>query len=135
GFAAHQLPIEPDIISAGKALGAGHAPLAAVLCRDHVYDAIDQGSRQFDLGHTWDGAPVSCAVGLAAVDLLVERDLERRVAERGPALRDEVEAALNGSEIVREVRGAGFLVGIELVDPRDGESILPNEIDAASMVD
>jgi adenosylmethionine-8-amino-7-oxononanoate aminotransferase len=40
-----------------------------------------------------------------------------------------------GSEIVREVRGRGFLLGVELVDPRDGESFLPVELDVASLVD
>ena len=106
-LAAHQLPIEPDIIAIGKGLGAGYAPLGGVLCRQHVYDALDRGSREFDLGHTWDGAPLSCAVGLAVLDLLEERDLVRRVRERGPSLRDELESALEGSEIVREVRGGG----------------------------
>jgi hypothetical protein len=106
-----------------------------VLCRQHVYDAIDRGSREFDLGHTWDGAPLSSAVGLAVLDLLVERGLVERVRERGPGLRDELEAALEGSEIVREVRGRGFLLGVELVDPRDGESFLPVELDVASLID
>jgi adenosylmethionine-8-amino-7-oxononanoate aminotransferase len=100
-----------------------------------VYDAIDQGSREFDLGHTWDGAPLSSAVGLAVLDLLVERGLVERVRERGPSLRDELEAALAGAEIVREVRGRGFLLGVELVDPRDGESFLPVELDVAALVD
>ena len=134
-LAAHQLPIEPDIVAMGKGLGAGYTPLGAVLCRQHVYDAIDQGSREFDLGHTWDGAPLSTAVGLSVLDQLVERRLVDRVRERGPSLRDELEAALEGSEIVREVRGRGFLLGIELVDPRDGESFLPIDLDVASLVD
>jgi adenosylmethionine-8-amino-7-oxononanoate aminotransferase len=134
-LAAHRLPIEPDIVTIGKGLGAGYAPLGAVLCRQHVYDAIDEGSREFDLGHTWDGAPLSTAVGHAVLDLLVERKLVERVAERGPALRDELAAALDGSSIVREVRGRGFLLGVELVDPRDGTSFLPDELDAASLVD
>ena len=134
-LAAHQLPIEPDIVSVGKALGAGHAPLGAVLCRQHVYDAIDRGSREFDLGHTWDGAPLSSAVGLAVLDLLVERGLVDRVRERGPGLLSDLEAALSGSAIVREVRGRGFLLGVELVDPRDGTSFLPEDLDAASLVD
>jgi adenosylmethionine-8-amino-7-oxononanoate aminotransferase len=134
-LAAHQLPIEPDIVAMGKGLGAGYAPLGAVLCREHVYAAIDQGSREFDLGHTWDGAPLSTAVGLAVLDQLVERGLVERVRERGPSLRDELEAALKSSEIVREVRGKGFLLGVELVDPRDGESFLPIELDVASLVD
>jgi adenosylmethionine-8-amino-7-oxononanoate aminotransferase len=134
-LAADQLPIEPDIVAIGKGLGAGYAPLGAVLCRQHVYDAIDRGSREFDLGHTWDGAPLSSAVGLAVLDLLVERGLVERVHERGARLRDELQAALEGSEIVREVRGRGFLLGVELVDPRDGESFLPVELDVASLID
>jgi adenosylmethionine-8-amino-7-oxononanoate aminotransferase len=134
-LAADQVPIRPDIVSIGKGLGAGHAPLGAVLCRQHVYDALDQGSRQFDLGHTWDGAPLSCAVGVAVIDLLVDRGLVERVRERGPALRDELAAALEGCEIVREVRGRGFLLGVEYVDPRDGTSPLPAALDAADLVD
>jgi adenosylmethionine-8-amino-7-oxononanoate aminotransferase len=134
-LAAHQLPIEPDIVAVGKGLGAGHAPLGAVLCRQDVYDAIDRGSREFDLGHTWDGAPLSSAVGLAVLDLLVERGLVERVRERGPSLRDELEAALLAFETVKEVRGRGFLLGVELVDPRDGSSFLPVELDVASLVD
>jgi adenosylmethionine-8-amino-7-oxononanoate aminotransferase len=134
-LAAHQLPIEPDIVAIGKGLGAGHAPLGAVLCRQHVYDALDQGSREFDLGHTWDGAPLSSAVGLAVLDLMVERGLVESVRDRGPGFLGDVEKALSGSEIVREVRGRGFLLGVELVDPRDGTSFLPDDLDVASLVD
>jgi adenosylmethionine-8-amino-7-oxononanoate aminotransferase len=134
-LAADQVPIEPDIVAIGKGLGAGYAPLGAVLCRQHVYDAIDRGSREFDLGHTWDGAPLSSAVGLAVLDLLIERGLVDRVRERGLGLRDELEAALEGSDMVREVRGRGFLLGVEVVDPRDGESFLPVELDVASLID
>jgi adenosylmethionine-8-amino-7-oxononanoate aminotransferase len=134
-FASHQLPIEPDIITGGKGLGAGYAPLAATLCREHVYAALAAGSRNFEHGHTWDGAPLSCAVGLAVLDALSERGLIARVRERGPGLRDELERALAGLETVREVRGRGFLLGVEFVDPRDGESMLPDELDAAALVD
>jgi adenosylmethionine-8-amino-7-oxononanoate aminotransferase len=134
-LAAHQLPIEPDIVAVGKGLGAGHAPLGAVLCRQHVYEAIDRGSREFDLGHTWDGAPLSSAVGLAVLDIISERGLVERVRDRGPDLLGTLEAALSGSELVREVRGRGFLLGVELVDPRDGTSFLPVELDAALLVD
>jgi len=134
-LAAHQLPIEPEIVAVGKGLGAGYAPLGAVLVREEVYDAIDRGSREFDLGHTWDGAPLPSAVGLAVLDLIEERALVDRVRDRGPALRDELASALEGSGIVKEVRGRGFLLGVELVDPRDGTSFLPVELDAAAIVD
>lgn len=115
-FAYQQLPLEPDIVSGGKGLGAGYAPLAAVICAQHVYDALANGSKEFEHGHTWDGAPLSCAVGLAVLDEFLERGLLDRVRERGPSLRDELEAAVGGLDIVQEVRGRGFLLGIELRD-------------------
>ncbi|HEX2235763.1 MAG TPA: aminotransferase class III-fold pyridoxal phosphate-dependent enzyme [Actinomycetota bacterium] len=134
-FAYGDLPLEPDIVTAGKALGAGLFPLAAVLCREHVYEVLDHGSRDFDLGHTWDAAPLPCAVGLAVIDQLVEHRLVERVRARGPRLRDELEAAVGGMGIVGEVRGRGFLLGLELVDPRDGESFLPDELDVGERVE
>jgi adenosylmethionine-8-amino-7-oxononanoate aminotransferase len=133
-FAYRDLPFVPDIVTAGKALGGGYAPLAATLCREHVYEAIAEGSREFELGHTWDGAPLPCAVGLATLDYVIEHDLVQRVAARGPLLRREVERATSHASLVGEVRGRGFLIGIELVDPRDGDSPLPRELDALSLV-
>jgi len=134
-FASQQVPIEPDVVTGGKGLGAGYAPLAATLCTAEVFDALAAGSRNFEHGHTWDGAPLPCAVGLAVLDALVERGLLERVRGRGPSLREELEQALAGFEIVREVRGRGFLLGVEFVDPRDGESLLPDELDAAALID
>jgi hypothetical protein len=134
-LAAHQLPIEPDIVTIGKGLGAGYWPLAAVLCREHIYDALAEGSAEFDLGHTWDGAPLPAAVGLAVLDYIVRHKLVDRVRDRGPRLLEQLQDALKGSRIVGEVRGRGFLLGVELVDPRDGTSFLPHELDAAALVD
>ncbi|HSC90266.1 MAG TPA: aminotransferase class III-fold pyridoxal phosphate-dependent enzyme [Gaiellaceae bacterium] len=134
-FAAHRVPIDPDVITTAKGLGAGYAPIGAVLCREHVYDAVAAGSRVFDLGHTWDGAPLSCAVGLAVVDRLARDRLVERVRELGPVLRDSLEQALSGCELVREVRGHGFLLGVEYVDPRDGESFLPPGLRVARRID
>lgn len=134
-FAADRLPLEPDVLTCGKGLGGGCFPLAATLCREHVYEALAAGSRNFEHGHTWDGAPLSCAVGLTVLDIISERGLIERVRERGPQLRAELEAALAGFPIVREVRGAGFLLGVDLVDPTDRDSLLPDDLDVASLVD
>jgi hypothetical protein len=113
-FAYQQLPIEPDVVSAGKGMGAGYFPLAGVLCGQHVFDALAAGSREFEHGHTWDGAPLPCAVGLAVLGYLESHRLVERVRDRGPSLREELEAAVGGLPIVREVRGRGFLLGVEL---------------------
>src|SRR5260370_35095259 len=101
--------------------------MGAVLCRDHVYDAIAKGSRKFTLGHTWDGAPLSCAVGLAVVGVLKKEGLIERVRERGPRLRDERGTALEGIPVVRGGRGRGFCLGIEWADPRARTSFMPPE--------
>ncbi len=134
-LAAHQLPIEPDIVTIGKGIGAGYWPLAAVLCREHVYVALAEGSAEFDLGHTWDGAPLPSAVGVAVLDYIVRHGLVDRVRDLGPGLLARLQAALHGLDIVGEVRGRGFLLGVSLVDPRDGRSFLPHELDVASVVD
>lgn len=134
-FAAEQLPLVPDVIATAKGLGAGYAPIGAVLCREEVYRAFAEGSRAFELGHTWDGAPLPCAVGLAVINYLRDRELVERVRAEGPKLRLALETALAGSELVAEVRGRGFLLGIDYADPRDGRSFLPPEVDLARRID
>ena len=134
-FAYQQLPIQPDIVTAGKGLGAGFAPISAALCTAEVYDAIATGSRSFDLGHTWDGAPVSCAIGLAVMEELLAGRVLDRVQQRGIRLLEELRAGLAGNAMVRDIRGRGYLLGVELVDPRDGGSFLPDGLDAAHRVE
>ena len=127
-LAYQQLPIEPDIVTVGKGLGAGYAPISAMLCKEHVYEAVARGSRFFDLGHTWDGAPVSCATGLAVLTAVADGRLVERVRGRGPRLLADLKAALRGNPIVGDVRGRGFLLGVSLVDPRDRRALLPHEL-------
>jgi len=134
-FATQSLPLVPDIIAIAKGLGAGYAAIGAVLSRQHVYDAIASGSRKFTLGHTWDGAPLSCAVGLAVVKVLRTEGWVDHVRERGPRLRDQLAGALQGIPMVKDVRGHGYLIGAEYVDPRDGVSFLPPDLRTAGRID
>jgi adenosylmethionine-8-amino-7-oxononanoate aminotransferase len=134
-FAAGQLPFVPDVITTAKGLGAGYAPIGAVLCRDEVYCAFAEGSRAFELGHTWDGAPLPCAVGLAVIGFLRKHALVDRVRDEGPRLLASLRAALADCELVAEVRGRGFLLGIDYADPRDRRSFLPPELGVARRID
>ena len=134
-FATQSLPLVPDIIAIAKGLGAGYAAIGAVLSRQHVYDAIASGSRKFTLGHTWDGAPLSCAVGLAVINVLRTEGWVDHVRERGPRLRDQLAGALQGIPMVKDVRGHGYLIGVEYVDPRDGVSFLPPDLRTAGRID
>ena len=72
---------------------------------------------------------------MAVIDALRREGLIERVAERGPQLRDQLAAALSGIAMVKEVRGHGYLLGVEYVDPRDGESFLPPDLGVAGRLD
>jgi hypothetical protein len=134
-FAGAGTECAPDIIATAKGLGAGYVAIGALLVKDHVYEAIARGSRRFTLGHTWDGAPLACAVGLAVLDAMRSEGLVDRVRDRGAKLLEELAAALNGIPMVREVRGHGYLLGVSFVDPRDGDSLLPRELRVGARID
>jgi adenosylmethionine-8-amino-7-oxononanoate aminotransferase len=134
-FAGAGTECAPDIIATAKGLGAGYTAIGALLVKEHVYDAIAHGSRRFTLGHTWDGAPLACAVGLAVLDAMRSEGLVHRVRDRGAKLLEELGAALKGISMVREVRGHGYLLGVSFVDPRDGESLLPRDLRVGARID
>jgi hypothetical protein len=134
-FAGAGTDCAPDIIATAKGLGAGYAAIGAVLVREHVYEAIARGSRRFALGHTWDGAPLACGVGLAVLEVMRSEGLVDRVRDRGAKLLEALGAALDGIPMVREVRGHGYLLGASFVDPRDGNSFLPKELRVGARID
>ncbi len=134
-FAGAATECVPDVIAAAKGLGAGYAAIGAVLVGEHVYEAVARGSRRFAPGHTWDGAPLACAVGLAVLEALRSERLVERVRDRGPSVRDELESVVADIPLVREVRGHGYLLGVEYVDPRDHTSFLPRELRVAARID
>ncbi|HEX4944058.1 MAG TPA: ornithine--oxo-acid transaminase [Usitatibacteraceae bacterium] len=102
--------VRPDGLVLGKALGGGLLPVSAFLANDAVMGVLRPG----DHGSTFGGNPLAAAVGLEALDVLVEE----RLSERAAALGEDFLARLRGidSPIVREVRGRGLLVGME-IDP------------------
>lgn len=134
-FVGDRTPCTPDVISMGKGLGAGFGAISGMMVQQHVYDAVAAGSRAFEPGHTWDGAPLPCAVGLAVMDYLQREKLVDKVADRGPRLLAQLSDALTDNDLVGEVRGQGFLLGVSYVDPRDGQSFLPADLRVAERID
>ena len=134
-FAAERTPLLPDIITFGKGLGAGFAPIAGMLVQDHVYQAVATGSGVFDHGHGWDGAPISCAAGLAVLRYLQNHHLVESVARRGPLLLGVLERALDGIGVVAEVRGRGFLLGVSYARPDDPMTLLDPDLKFAQQID
>jgi ornithine--oxo-acid transaminase len=110
-FAFQHEGIRPDAIVIGKALGGGFYPVSAVAASREVLGVFRPG----DHGSTFGGNPLACAVALAALDVIVEERLPERSARLGARLLEAVRSFR--SPIVREVRGRGLWVGVELTVP------------------
>jgi adenosylmethionine-8-amino-7-oxononanoate aminotransferase len=118
-FAFEQLQLRPDIVCVGKSLTGGALALSATLAADRVFEAFRGTAaemKHFFHGHSYAGNPIACAAALASLDLFErERTLERAALAAGaiaPALEE-----LAGNSRVREIRGAGLMIGIELEVP------------------
>jgi len=121
-FACDHDGIAPDILCIAKGLGAGYQPIGAMLCTDHIYDTIRDGSGLFQHGHTYLGHPVAAAAGLAVVSKLVEQDLPAQAARQGAALRSALEARFGQHAHIGDIRGRGLFQGLELVEDREGKT-------------
>ena len=108
-FALEHFGVAPDIVVMAKALGGG-LPLGAFAGRD---DAIGTLAYDPPLGHitTFGGHPLSCAAGMAALDIIIKEQLSARAAEIGQYLKQQIEG-LAAAEI-SAVRAIGLLIGIE----------------------
>jgi adenosylmethionine-8-amino-7-oxononanoate aminotransferase len=124
-FAAQTFGVTPDIICCGKGLSSGVIPMAAMIAREDLAEAFwgePDRNLQFAHGYTFAGNPLACAVGIAAIDEIVENHLDRKARRLGDYLAARLER-LKQYGVVREVRGKGILLGVELV--KDTASMAP----------
>lgn len=110
-FATQYDGITPDVLIVGKALGGGYYPVSAALASAKLMDLFAPG----DHGSTFGGNPLACAVAEAAMDVLTDENLAENAREMGAALMAGLRALK--APVIREVRGRGLLVGIELTKP------------------
>jgi adenosylmethionine-8-amino-7-oxononanoate aminotransferase len=124
-FAAQTYGVTPDIICCGKGLSSGMLPIGAMIAREDMAEAF-WGSAADDVhfahGHTFAGNPLASAVGLAVIAEIVENRLDECARRKGQYLRDRLQR-LSKYGVVREVRGKGILLGVELV--KDTETLEP----------
>jgi 4-aminobutyrate aminotransferase-like enzyme len=120
--------VVPDIVVAGKPLGNGH-PLGAVITTPEIAAAFDNGMEYFN---TFGGNTVSCAIGLAVLDVLRDEDLQAHALTVGHRLLDGLRALSRTHEIIGDVRGSGLFLGAELV--RDRDTLAPASAEAAFVV-
>ena len=117
-LAAQHWDVHPDMVVLGKGMGAGYAPVSAVLVGEHVVDTIAAGTAAVTNGHTYGGNPLGSAVALAVLEAVESRDLVTNAAARGKQLRAGLDELAERHEVIGEVRGLGLLQGLELVADR-----------------
>jgi ornithine--oxo-acid transaminase len=100
--------VKPDGLMLGKALGGGLLPVSAFLAREDVMRVFRPGEH----GSTFGGNPLAAAVALEALEVMVEERLPERAAEVGVYLLDALRSI--SSPLVRDVRGRGLLIGVEI---------------------
>jgi 4-aminobutyrate aminotransferase-like enzyme len=107
--------VRPDIVVLGKPIGNGH-PLAAVVTRREIATAFDNGMEFFA---TFGGNTVSCAAGLAVLEVLEQESLMENARNVGGWVKQQFQRLAQEVEWIGDVRGEGFFLGLELVCDRD----------------
>jgi adenosylmethionine-8-amino-7-oxononanoate aminotransferase len=119
-FGAERVGAWPDILTSGKGISGGYAPLSAILIADRVSEAFwgePEAGVQFWAGHTFGGNPVSSAVGEAAVRYLLDHDLIGNAERVGNYLATRLEDVATRQPAIAEVRGIGMLRGVAFTEP------------------
>ena len=116
--------VAPDIMTLGKGISGGYAPLSAVAAPERILDAIAGGSGDFLHAQTFSHHPVACAAGLAAVRYLKRHKLVERCSQLGVVLHQRL-ATLKALPHVGDVRGRGLLAGIEFVEDKATRAPFP----------
>uniref|UniRef100_A0A7N8WY54 Ethanolamine-phosphate phospho-lyase n=1 Tax=Mastacembelus armatus TaxID=205130 RepID=A0A7N8WY54_9TELE len=131
-FWAFQLQGEdfvPDIVTMGKPIGNGH-PMSCVVTTKEVAEAfMSSGMEYFN---TFGGNPVSCAIGLAVLDVIVKEDLQGNAQRVGRYLINLLEQQKEKHPLVGDIRGCGLFVGVELV--RDRLKLTPATAEAQEIL-
>jgi acetylornithine/LysW-gamma-L-lysine aminotransferase len=108
-FASEAAGLEPDLMAMAKGI-AGGFPMGALAMTPRVTETLEPGVH----GSTFGGGPLACAAALATLETLARKDLPLQADESGRQLVAALETALAENTLVREVRGSGLMIGIEL---------------------
>jgi ornithine--oxo-acid transaminase len=118
-LAAHHYGVEPDMVVLAKALSGGLIPIGAVLMSDEVYDSVyDSLKRAIIHTSTYSENGLAMRAGLATLEVIENQNLAGQAEILGSYIRERLSERLAGFEMVKEVRGAGLMSGIEFVAPR-----------------
>ncbi|PZX10284.1 adenosylmethionine-8-amino-7-oxononanoate aminotransferase [Palleronia aestuarii] len=120
--------VQPDIITVAKGVTSGYQPLAATILSDEIHEVVSSPGGMFFHGMTYSGHPAGAAAGLANIGLMESERIPERVRTSGRRFEAGLRA-LGDLDMVGEVRGSHFMMGIEFVrDKADKTPFAPEEL-------
>ncbi|MBV8146430.1 MAG: aminotransferase class III-fold pyridoxal phosphate-dependent enzyme [Gammaproteobacteria bacterium] len=125
--ALEQDGVVPDIMAVAKGLAGGYQPLGATIYSHAIAEVLEAADGGPLTGHTFSGHTAACAAGVAVQTIVARDRLLERVASAGARFQTALREALGRYEAVGDVRGRGFLIGIELVADRATRAPFPPE--------
>lgn len=132
-FAIEHWGVTPDIITGGKGMGAGYFPLGCTICTDKVFQPFQEKLGNFVHGFTYQGNPLGAAVALSVMNYVKENNLVPYVARMGEYLMERL-SAIYRFDFVGDIRGKGFMTGVELVRDKQTKEPFPRERGTARLV-
>ncbi|HWR42431.1 acetylornithine/succinylornithine family transaminase [Sporomusa sp.] len=132
-FAVEHYGVVPDIMTTAKALGGGVMPIGAFTARPHIWDKYI--TSPFLHTSTFGGNPLACAAAIAAIEVIREEGLAQQADQGGRYFMGKLtELSKTYPEVIREVRGKGLMIGIELTKEGIGGLILSEMIDKGVLI-
>ena len=123
-FAVEHWSVSPDIMVLGKGMSGGYFPLSAMITKTEMVDLLKERTGGFVHGHSFSHHPVACAVGLATLQFMKERNLVEQCTRRGEYLLKRLEK-LKAFPFVGDVRGKGLMTAIEFVKDQKTKEPFP----------
>lgn len=125
--------IQPDIICSAKGLTSGYQPMSATIISDRIFDVISEPGAMFMHGMTYSGHPACCAAALKNIEILENENICGHVKRVGPLFEADMKT-LEALDIVGEVRGSHFMMGIEFVKDKQTKEAFDQDTNIGGMV-
>jgi adenosylmethionine-8-amino-7-oxononanoate aminotransferase len=125
-FCINHWKVVPDIMTVGKGMSGGYTPIAAVIVKEDIVEQFKRNRSNFVGGHTYSANPLSCAIALKVVEMIISQNLVSKCKESGKYLRSKLEELYN-HPIVGDVRGLGLMQGIEFVKEKNTKKPFPRQ--------
>jgi putrescine aminotransferase len=122
-WACEQYDVVPDIMTFGKAFGGGVMPITGLVARPHLWTQKMRENPWILGSPTFGGNPLACAAAIAAIKFTIESDLPRQIAEKGEYLMGKLKGLQKKHAVLVDVRGKGFLIGLEYISPEVGWAV------------